>query len=179
MAQDLTFQDACDLIKKDQPDLLDKVDKLLTLALICTPTVVGAPVGALLPVIGIKSEIVKIQKAVLGAFSRKTDSDYVARQDRMQAAYALLCFTAFFEALDRQLSPELRRQLGVLPSERMYIAKEASDLVAGSPQQDGVGSGPPDHVAALPLTFPHPTETLADQLERNAELWSSMTRGFR
>ena len=61
-----TFKQVCDLIKKDgkqDPKLIDAVDKLLGLALVCSPVVLGpTAVVALLPLITTKNEIVKLGK---------------------------------------------------------------------------------------------------------------------
>ena len=52
MSLDLTFKQLCEFIKKDDPMLIDAMDKLLGLALVCSPLVVGpAAVVAVPPMI--------------------------------------------------------------------------------------------------------------------------------
>jgi len=72
MISDLTFKKVCELIKKDQesdPALIGAVDKLLGLTLVCAPAFLGPAAAALLPLIGVKDELVKLGKS---AFTRLT-----------------------------------------------------------------------------------------------------------
>lgn len=129
MTLDLTFKQVCDLIKKDgkqDSKLIDAVEKLLGLALVCSPVVLGpAAVTALLPLLTTKNEIVKLGKEAFETLTRKKDDDYLGRQERMQMAYGLLVFTAFFDALDSQIPKVLRERIGLLDSEKAFIAKES------------------------------------------------------
>ena len=61
MPIDLTFKQVCDFIKKDDPKLIDAADKLLGLAIMCSPAVVGpSAITAVPPMIAVKNEIMKI-----------------------------------------------------------------------------------------------------------------------
>ena len=73
MNLDLSFKDVCATIKKqgkDDPKLIEAVDKLLGLALICSPVVLGPAAVALLPTLAVKNEIIKIGKASLTSSQR-------------------------------------------------------------------------------------------------------------
>jgi hypothetical protein len=103
MTLDLTFKDVCSAIKKqgkEDPKLIEAVDQLLGLALVCSPLVLGDAAVALLPTLAVKNEIIKIGKGVFEKLTKKKDDDYIKRQETMQLAYGLLVFTAFFDALD-------------------------------------------------------------------------------
>src|SRR5450756_532952 len=94
MTLDLTFKQVCELVKKDgkkDPKLVEAVDNLLGLALICSPLVVGPTAAALLPMLAAKNELVKAGKFVFDKLSNRQDDDYLARQQRMQVAYELIC----------------------------------------------------------------------------------------
>ena len=130
MPLDLSFKQVCDFIKKDDPALIDAVDKLLGLTLVCSSLVMGPAAVVLLPIIAVKNEVVKLGKHVFEAFSKRNDADYVARQQRMEIAYGLICFTAFFEALDGQIPEEIRTQIGFLKGEKALIAKSAHGKAA-------------------------------------------------
>ena len=70
MALDLSFKQVCDFIKKDDPKLIDAVDKLLGFTLICSPLLIGSAAAALLPTLAVKNELVKLGKWVFDAFSK-------------------------------------------------------------------------------------------------------------
>ena len=182
MTLDLTFKQVCDLIKKDgkeDPKLIEAVDHLLGFALICSPVIFGPEAAALLPTLAVKNELVKIGKGVFEKLSKKKDNDYLARQERMQMAYGLLCFTAFFEALDEQIPEALRKKIGLLKGEKDFLAKDA---MAKTAEQGKASADVCEHadapLASLPLAFPHPTETLDQQVQRHADLWQQMGVGF-
>ena len=171
---------------QEEPKLLEAVDKLLGLALICSPLALGPAAVALLPTLTVKNEVIKIGKSVFDWLSKKKDNDYLARQQHMQVAYGLLCFTAFFDALDQQIPQTLRKQLKLLDEEKAFIATEASrtisDLEDSNAITDLLTSGEStdlsNPLASVPLSFPHPTETLNEQIERHANLWKQMGQGF-
>jgi hypothetical protein len=185
MTLDLTFKQVCELVKKDgkkDPKLVEAVDNLLGLALICSPLVVGPTAAALLPMLAAKNELVKAGKFVFDKLSNRQDDDYLARQQRMQVAYELICFTAFFDALDRQIPKNLRERIQLLEGEKLFLAKGALEKIAGEANVPSDACLPSDErnpLMALGLPFPHPTESLAQQVERHAALWKRMGEGFQ
>src|SRR5262245_9786403 len=101
MALELTFKEVCDFVKQDckpdDPKLIEALDHLLGLTLVCAPIVIGPEAASLLPVLAVKNEITKLGKAVYERLTKKKDDTYLAKQERMRVAYGLLCFTAFYE----------------------------------------------------------------------------------
>src|SRR5687768_14313829 len=98
---DLTFKHVCGLVKKDAKQdsaLIEAIDKLLGLALVCSPLAVGPGLVAALPTLGAKNELIKLGRFVFEKVTAKTNEDYIGRQDTMQIAYGLIVFTAFFDA---------------------------------------------------------------------------------
>jgi len=174
MPLDLTFKQVCELIKKDDPKLIDAVDKLLGLALLCSPAIIGPAAAAALPsMIAVKNEIVKIGKGLFEVVTSKKDDDYLARQQRMEIAYGLICFTAFFEALDRQIPEPLREKIGLLKGEKISLVKSAQCeklYPHETSPSDITMVAAANSPAALAAPFPHPSETLTKQIERNAKI---------
>lgn len=182
MALDITLKQVCDFIKRDgkpESKLIEKTDHLLGLALVCAPLVVSPALVAALPALAVKNELIKLGKYVIEKLTRKNDADHVARQRRMEAAYGLICFTAFFEALDKHIPKAVRDRLGVIGEDKLRLAQAASERqmprTPPSPENGGPTESP---FATLTLPFPHPTETLAQQTERNSALWKQMSDGF-
>ena len=56
----------------------------------------------------------------------KKDDGPVLRQQRMFAAYGLICYTAYFDALDQQLL-EVKRLLGMTAADRFALSTAAAE----------------------------------------------------
>jgi len=181
MSLDLTFKQVCAFIEKDQPKLVDTVDKLLGLTFVCAPAVFGPAGLVFLPLLGVKNQLIELGKSVFDLFSRKKDADYLARQKRMEVAYVLICYTAFFDALDVQLPENLRRQIALTHSEKLGLSEDASGR-----EESAIGGGLNEHLsgpASSPdmspsISFPHPTESLSEQAERHLRLYQQLASGF-
>jgi hypothetical protein len=162
----MTFKSVCATIKKqgkDDPKLIDAVDKLLRLALICSHTVLGPSAAALLPTLAVKNELIKIGKSVFEKFTKKKDDDYLLRHETMQTAYGLLVFTAFFDSLDARLPQALRKEIRLLDVERAFLAKDAVGKVSTTESENAISEAHDDPVSSYQFPFPHPTETLWDR----------------
>jgi len=181
MSLDLTFKSVCDTIKKqgkEDAKLLEAVDSLLGLALICSPVVLGPTAAALLPTLAVKNELVKIGKSVFEKLTKKKDEDYLLRYETMRTAYGLLVFTSFFDALDARIPDALRTEIGLLESEKAFLVKEGVRKSSAREASDKVCSVQDTTVSTVALAFPHPTETLAEQCARQSKLWAQMSQGF-
>ncbi len=181
MSLELTFKSVCASIKKqgkDDPKLIGSVDNLLGLALICSPVVLGPSAAALLPMLAVKNELIKIGKSVFEKLTKKKDEDYLLRHETMGTAYGLLVFTSFFDALDSQIPEALRREIGLLDSEKAFLAKDATGKANSKKADMQICEVHDAPISAYAIPFPHPTETLAEQAERQAKLWKQMGQSF-
>jgi hypothetical protein len=179
MPLDLSFKQVCSLIKRDRPDLVDAIDKLLGLMLLCSPAFTGSV--ALLPFLTAKNELTKLSKWTFDAFTKRKAESYFDRHSRMQMAFGLISYTAFFEALDYLLPEDLRTKIKLLEPEKVFILKEAHDKIEKLPLQSSVGlpEGPADAIISTQTQFPHPTESLDSQKQRLDPLYRQMTAGFK
>lgn len=181
MSIDLTFKSVCLAIKrqgKDDPKLIEAVDYLLGIALICSPVVLGPAAAALLPTLAVKNELIKIGKGLFDKLTKKKDEDYLLRHDTMSTAYGLLVFTSFFDALDATLPEALRRELKVLDKEKPFLSKEITGKALSKKHEVPVCEAHDSPIASYTIMFPHPTETLAEQGERQSKLWKQMAQCF-
>ena len=177
----LTFKDVCAVIKaqgKEDPKLIAAVDLLLGLALICSPIVLGPAAIALLPTLTTKNEIIKIGKAVFEKLTGSADDDYLKRQETMQAAYGLLVFTAFFDAIDSQISKALRKEIALIDSEKIFLAKDAVIKASQKQAEAAICDRLDAPVANISFAFPYPAETLTEQAHRQEGLWKQMAQSF-
>ena len=181
MTLDLTFKEVCSFIKKDgekDPKLIEAVDKLLGFAMICSPIFLGPSAAAFLPSLAVKNELIKIGKGIFDKFTKQDDNNYVSRQQRMQVAYGLLCFTSFFEALDKKITINLRKKIILLPEEKAFIAESASGEAITSAAKACGCIGITNPLTEFPLSFPHPIESFESQIQRHTDLWKQMGQGF-
>jgi len=181
MSIDLTFKSVCDTIKKqgkEDAKLLEAVDSLLGLALICSPVVLGPAAVALLPTLAVKNEMVKIGKTVFEKITKRKDEDYLLRNETMRTAYGLLVFTSFFDALDARIPEALRAEIALMDSEKAFLAKDSVKNISACEASEKVCSVQDAPVSTVALVFPHPTETLAEQCARQSKLWAQMSQGF-
>jgi len=182
MSLDLTFKHVCDFIKKDESTLIDAADKLLGLTIIFTPVVLGPAALPLLSLLTTKNELIKLGKSMFESITKKKEADYVALQKRMQVAYGLITYTAFFDALDKQLPADFRKRIGLLKEEKIFLAKAVCKQTECLPEkttdekEEVIGR---DRFSMVSISFPHPTETLAQQEARLAKLYSQMSIGFK
>jgi hypothetical protein len=184
MALNLTFKQVREMIEKDQdvdPVLIDAVDRIFGLTIICAPAFLGPAAAGLLPLLGVKNELVKIGKTAFSKLTGKDDKDYLSREQRMQAAYGLICYTAFFDALDRSIPNALRAKISLLESEKAFLAQKArtdtgcKDTLS---QEDTITLAAASPFTSVPLPFPRPVETIEKQVQRHSHLWEQMSHGF-
>ena len=119
----------------------------------------------------------KLGKSAFTRLTTKKDKDYLAREQRMQVAYGLICYTAFSDALDRRIPKALRAKIKSLEPAKAFLIDEArgKNNLSSEGVLTLVETNP---IASSPLSFPHPSETMAERLQRHNELWQQMSQGF-
>lgn len=182
MSLELSFKQVCKFIQKDDSTLIEAVDNLLGLAIVCSPALLGSVGLAVLPLLAAKNEITKIGRNVFNALSRKNDVDFLAREMRMQVAYGLISYTAFFEALDRGLPEGLRQKINLQAAEKLALAQTAvtntARTVDKAVEDDSQVTLRVVNFVTPPIPFPHPTESVAEQEKRHLLLYQQMAEGF-
>jgi hypothetical protein len=177
LALDLTFQQVKEFLKKDQPTLIDTADRLLGLTLVCSPLVLGPIAAPLLGLVAVKNELTKAGVALFNAVARKKDSDFLAHQERLKAAYTLICYTAYFEAVDRQLPSGFRSRLSLAAEDRAAIAK-SYDKSTQSAVSGGHASKTSSAKHGPLVSFPHPIQSLEDQKTELKSLYAHLSQGL-
>lgn len=186
MKVDLTFKNIIDFMKKDDPSQLQDVDLFFSMVCIFT-TSMAAPLSAglvgginlLADLLGVKDGISQLSKRILEMVSRKRDEDSLSRMLRMEVVYNLMCYTAFFEAVQRSF-PEIVKQAQLKPSEKLSLSKAALERLTLSSNQKIFES--PEYLAfelkASRVTLPHPIETFTIQKEKIIRFYEELTKGF-
>ena len=84
MATKFTFKEVCDLIKEDNPQLIETVDKLLGVVLVLSPVALGPSALPALSLLGAKNELIKAGNSIYSKLTRKSRDDFLARQRKMK-----------------------------------------------------------------------------------------------
>lgn len=174
--ESLTFSAACRYIKEADPKLINAADALLSTALLLGPTLAGMlteSVSAALALIGAKNELVKLGKSVYKKLTHPEDRDAVQRQDRMKAAFALICYTAFFDSIAK-VGPEISKIIDLNNADRLRLATSAA---ASSPENTCAVEAPAT-APELSLSLPHPAESLEQIIAGLTPLYVELTKGL-
>lgn len=176
MPKDLTFKEVCNFIRKDDSTLIGVVDKLLDVAILFSPVVFGAAALPALTLLKPKDNLTALGKTLLSKITSKREADYLARMHRMEIAYGLICYTAFFEALDSLLPDDLRKEIDLHPRDKEQITERATDAEAHCGEKQGADLHP-EHAGPLeePLPYPHPVVPLEDLMKSLAGLYEHMS----
>jgi hypothetical protein len=180
MLRDLSFKDVCEFIKADDPSFLDAADKLLGLGLILSPLALGLPPEATASVLGlieVKNELVKLGKDLFEKVTRRKDEDTLAQQERMRVVYGLICYTAFFEAVD-QVMPEIKKPLGLQPEEKFLLSKGAVSRAQGKSNTQCSLDEAVELLEDWKVVFPHPVDSLERQNDQLLMLYEELSKGF-
>ncbi len=182
METSLSFKDVCRFIKEDDPKLIENVDLMLGLVLILSPMILVPSPATVAPALGlltVKNELTKIGKVLFQKLTGKKDKDSLAKQQRMEIAYCLICYTAYFEALDT-LVPEVNEYIGMEPSERITLARSAITELQNKCSEACPTTEISD--AALDSTqiqLPHPVDGFDQQSKQLLPLYEEMTKGLQ
>ena len=181
MMLELSFKKVCKMVKeqgKEDPKLIEAIDHLLGMTIICSSAALGPAGIALLPLLKVKNELIKTGKYVFDKLTKPKAKDYLQRQKTMAAAYGLLVFTSFFDALDEQLPDELRKEIDLLDKEKALLAKKAQAAIGSGKCDPEGGDAYNERIISYTFPFPHPTQTLHEQCKLQLQLWGLMAQGF-
>jgi len=112
MIKDYRFKDIEKYLKKDAQigeDILDAFSKLADATIIFSPIAFGSQLLPFWGLLDVKDRLVGLGKTVVGFISSKQEADYVERTEQIRAAYALICYTAYFDVLQDELPANIRK----------------------------------------------------------------------
>ena len=181
MTTKYTLRSASDIIKANHENdsaLISAVDKLLGITMILSPVVFG-PVGTpALALLGVKNELVRIGQSVYNRITSAAPSeDSIPRHERMGAAYSVVCYAAFFEAVDT-LFVTVRQDLS-LPDTDDLTLEEALTKPTRGEVRESVGDAPKESVATVDyeIQIPHPADGFDQQCRQLDSLYEQLTQG--
>ncbi len=186
MKSKLSFNDVSKFIKKgnkDNSELIEDIDALSSLLILLSPFIFTCPattalgvIGVLSNLLGVKDGVIQVSKRVFDKVTGKMDDDEIEQLHRMQVAYVLICYTAFFDSLNAAL-PDITKQLKLKFSEKLGLSKQALKHIEERSETDNTAPNLPD-ISLQEIELPHPAnphETLKDSL---IPLYKELGAGF-
>ncbi len=191
MTVDLSFKGVSKFIKKDFSGQVDDVDTFLNLLLFASALISGNPLVAgataihnLADIFASKGELSKVSKNIIKKIIDKNDNDPLTRLERMEYAYGLICYSAFFEALDHNpLLSQLLKEIRLKPEEKLQLSQATNKLLE-NPQNVSTGLNESEKVPSTTVlsdfipALPHPIDGFDEQANQLLPLYRELTVGF-
>lgn len=189
MMIDLSFNSVRKLVRNNYSELIDEVDALSGLILLVTVATTGNPitaaalsaaVGTLSSLLTVKNEFPKLGKKIIEKITSKNDNDPLALQQRMEVAYCLICYTAFFDALSRSKQlVQIIEQVKLTPEDKLMLLNVAQEglKTKGSKSPVKTKESSEHQLLDVPISFPHPVESFDAQCKRLQPLYTMLAKG--
>lgn len=130
MIKDYRFKDIEKYLKKDSTigkDILDAFSSLSDAAIIFSPIILGPQFLPLIELLDVKDRLFDLGHKVYDFIAQRTELDYVDRIEQIKAAYALICYTAYFDVLQDALPSAIRKKLKLKFEEKKKIIENSID----------------------------------------------------
>ena len=114
MVIDYRFKDIEKYLKKDTAigtDILDAFESLTDAAIIFSPIIFGPQFLPMLELLDVKDRLFSLGHKVYDFIAGKVELDYLDRTEQIRAAYALICYTSYFDVLQDALPSTVRKKL--------------------------------------------------------------------
>jgi hypothetical protein len=204
MAKDLiTFESVCKSLIDEHPDKADDLKTLSDIALVlgvaatagpltaitvagATPAVIAlTAIGTLANFFAVKDKVHQTVEYLISKITNKKDDDPLQQMRRMERAYHLICYTAFFEALsrDKELAP-LIKKVKLKPDEKVIILADAlkklpstTQVMLDAPDRDPYREHERATLFRFQIDLPHPGDTLQVEREKLQPLYKQLAMG--
>ncbi|MEL6441388.1 MAG: hypothetical protein AAFQ80_19310 [Cyanobacteria bacterium J06621_8] len=182
MTIDLNFNEVRKFVTNNHSELIDDIDSLVCLVTLISPFVVQTfttvTLGKLADLLTVRDGISRVTKRIFNKITEKFEGDSLEKLRRMEIAYCLICYTAFFEALDREL-PTLMGEIKVKPEEKViFVTKALEELNKSQDSADRLSDSRECSLTDTILNLPHPVDSFEAQKEQLLSLYSSLSEGF-
>lgn len=130
MIRDYRFKDIEKYLKKDTEvgkEILDAFESLSDAAIIFSPVIFGPQFLPMLELLDVKDRLFNLGHKVYDFIAQKVELDYLDRMEQIRAAYALICYTAYFDVLQDAIPNEVRKNLKLKFEKKKKLFKESID----------------------------------------------------
>ena len=141
MIRDYRFKDIEKYLKKDSAvgkDILTAFEQLTNASIIFSPIVFGISILPLLEMLDVKNKLFDLGHKVYDCIAQKVESNYIDRLEQIQAAYALICYTAYFDTLQNELPNSVRKKLKLSLEEKKKLMDSSADSLTATPNTPDV-----------------------------------------
>jgi adenylate kinase family enzyme len=182
MKTNFTFDDVCKFLKDGYPDLKDDIDAFLSLLILFSPLCFSNPATSTLTAIGVISDLLGVKGAIVQLGEKllkkitSTNDDPVDKYQRMQVAYTLICYTAFFDSLDNTI-PDIMSELKLKGSEKKWLSQSAIDKLRGK-EDENISEIELPKVIYKELDLPHPANNFDIQKKQLIPIYEELSKGF-
>ena len=171
-----TFGEVRKLVKQkgSLTDIVDDLDLIAgSLLLLLSPVAIAMGAPPLLSLIGPKNEVTKACKRVIEKF-HKDKAGELTRYQKITSAYCILCYAAFFEAVQNTIAP-LIGKLDLTAEDHLRIT---ADALSGFNPPNGEESKKPSNTEDVYIDLPHPNDRVEANAVKLFGLYNSMARGL-
>lgn len=128
MIKDYRFKDIEKYLKKDTEvgkEILDAFESLSDAAIIFSPIIFGPQFLPMLELLDVKDRLYELGHKVYDFIAQKVELDYLDRTEQIRAAYALICYTAYFDVLQDALPNTVRKKLKLKFEKKKELLEES------------------------------------------------------
>lgn len=128
MIKDYRFKDIEKYLRKDievGEEILDAFESLSDAAIIFVPIIFGPQFLPMLELLDVKDRLFSLGHKVYDFIAQKVEMDYLDRMEQVRAAYALICYTAFFDVLQDALPSTVRKKLKLKFQKKKELLEES------------------------------------------------------
>lgn len=128
MIKDYRFKDIEKYLKKDTEvgkEILDAFESLSDAAIIFSPIIFGPQLLPMLELLDVKDRLFSLGHKVYDFIAQKVEMDYLDRMEQIRAAYALICYTAYFDVLQDVLPSTVRKELKLKFQKKKELLEES------------------------------------------------------
>lgn len=136
MIRDYQFKDIEKYLKKDSEigkDILEAFESLSNAAIIFSPVMFGVHFLPMLELLDVKDKLFNLGHKVYDFITQKIELDYIDRTEQLRAAYALICYTAYFDVLSDALPNGVRKKLKLKFEKKRELIEESTEDIIVSP----------------------------------------------
>ncbi|GIE99371.1 NACHT domain-containing protein [Paractinoplanes rishiriensis] len=169
------FETVRSIVRSAQCDstIVTAVDRLTSAALILSPLVLGPASVPLLALFDMKSDLIRHAHDAVRAIAGYR-GDFLARSRSLAAAHAMITYSAFFEAMDRDLRPVLKK-LKPTAKDRRLVVERSAEAAHYLRSVEDVGGRSIAYNAIAPVSLPHPSASFATEADDRHALYLRMT----
>jgi len=183
MKTKFTFEQVCKLVESDYPDLKEDFNVLLDLLILFSPLCFSNPATGTIATIGILADLLAVKDGIFKVGERLltkitgSSKDPIDRYRRMELAYVLICYSAFFDSLEKAI-PEIMDKLKLKQSEKQWLSQSALDKL-NETGNAGINEQELPETIRKELDLPHPaSSSLRVQSNQLLPLYEELSKGF-